>query len=54
MNSCIVLMANAVCNNTCLCATSLTYIGKTKRPLAGKSGEHLRFENDLPKSEITT
>ena len=48
------LIANAVYKYTCLCDTSLTYIGKTKRQLAVRSEEHLRFEKDLPKSEIKT
>ena len=48
------LIANAVYKYTCLCDTSLTYIGKTKRHLAVRSEEHLRFEKDLPKSEIKT
>ena len=48
------LIANAVYKYTCLCDTSLTYIGKTKRHLAVRSEEHLRFERDLPKSEIKT
>ena len=48
------LIVNAVYKYTCLCDTSLTYIGKTKRHLAVRSEEHLRFEKDLPKSEIKT
>ena len=48
------LNANAVYKYTCLCDASLTYIGKTKRHWAVRSEEHLRFEKDIPKSEIKT
>ena len=34
------LIANAVYKYTCLCDTSLTYIGKTKQHLAVRSEDH--------------
>ena len=32
----------------------VTYIGKTNRHLVVRAEEHLRYEKDLPKSEIKT
>ena len=44
--------SNVVYKFTCLCDTSLTYIGKTKRHLSVRGLEHLEFEKESPKSEI--
>ena len=49
-----ILASNVVYKYTCVCDTSLTYIGKTKRHLGVRSEEHLGYEKDLPKSEIKT
>ena len=46
------LASNVVYKFSCLCATNLTYIGKTKRHLIVRSLEHLEFEKAEPKSEI--
>ena len=46
------LESNVVYIFSCLCDTNLTYIGKTKRYLVGRSLEHLKFEKAAPKSEI--
>ena len=49
-----ILASDVVYKYTCVCDTSLTYIGKTKRHLVVRSEEHLGYEKDLPKSEIKT
>ena len=47
-----ILASNVVYKFSCLCATNLTYIGKTKRHLTVRGLEHLEFEKAEPKSEI--
>ena len=46
------LIANAVYKYTCLCDTSLSHIGKTKRHFAVRFEVHFRFEKYLPKVKV--
>lgn len=46
------LLSNVVYKYTCLCDTNITYIGKTKRHMAVRILEHLKFEDVKPESEI--
>ena len=46
------ITSNVVYKFTCLCDTSLTYIGKTKRHFGVRSLEHLDFTKDNPVSEV--
>ena len=46
------LLSNVVYKYTCLCDTNITYIGKTKRHMAVRILEHLKYEDVKPESEI--
>ena len=48
------LTSNVVYKFTCLCDTSLTYVGKTKRHLVVRAEEHVGYEKEKPEGEIKT
>ena len=48
------LTCNVVYKFTCLCDSSLTYIGKTKRHLGVRVEEHLGYQREKPVGEIKT
>ena len=48
------ITSNVVYKFTCLCDSSLTYIGKTKRHLGVRVEEHLGYQREKPVGEIKT